>query len=103
MKLLVFAHKPPPHHGQSYMVQLLIEALGGDQRRTKPDAPERSSGADGGKKPPVECYHVDCRLSEDTQDIGRVRWGKLVRVLSYCLEAIWCRFRYGVTSFYYVL
>ena len=29
MKLLVFAHTPPPHHGQSYMVQLLLAGFGG--------------------------------------------------------------------------
>ncbi len=33
MKLLVFAHTPPPHHGQSYMVQLMLEGFGGDARR----------------------------------------------------------------------
>ncbi len=27
MKLLVFAHTPPPHHGQSYMVQLMLNLL----------------------------------------------------------------------------
>src|SRR2546425_9942661 len=27
---------------------------------------------------------------------------KLFLLLSHCLEAIWCRFRYGVTSFYYI-
>ena len=33
MKLLVFAHTPPPHHGQSYMVQLMLEGFGGDRRK----------------------------------------------------------------------
>ncbi len=33
MKLLVFAHTPPPHHGQSYMVQLMLEGFGGDVRK----------------------------------------------------------------------
>ena len=28
MKIFVFAHKPP-HHGQSYMVQLLVDPLKG--------------------------------------------------------------------------
>jgi len=26
MKLLVFAPQPPPHHGQSYMVKLMLDA-----------------------------------------------------------------------------
>ncbi len=33
MKLLVFAHTPPPHHGQSYMVKLMLDGFGGDVRR----------------------------------------------------------------------
>jgi len=36
MKLLVFAHTPPPHHGQSYMVQLMLEGFGGDARKKNP-------------------------------------------------------------------
>ena len=41
MKLLVFAHTPPPHHGQSYMVGLMLNHFGGDQRQRPagPDAP----------------------------------------------------------------
>jgi hypothetical protein len=27
MKLVVFAQTPPPHHGQSYMVELLVRGL----------------------------------------------------------------------------
>ena len=83
------------------MVQLLIDALGGDQRpRAKASAP--AAGPAHAEAPSIECYHVDCRLSDDLQDIGHARWGKVFRLLGYCLEAIWCRFRYGVTTFYYV-
>ena len=35
MKLLVFAHVPPPHHGQSYMVQLMLNGFGGDCRKSR--------------------------------------------------------------------
>ncbi len=108
MKLLVFAHTPPPHHGQSYMVQLMVEGLGGDQRKAarKPrsDAandpnttlhtPRKSLG--------IECYHVNARLSRKLEDIGDLRVGKFLLLLGYCLEAVWCRFRYGVTTFYYI-
>jgi len=30
MKLLVFAHVPPPHHGQAVMVELMLRGLRGD-------------------------------------------------------------------------
>src|SRR5712692_2621205 len=103
VKLLVFAHKPPPHHGQSYMVQMVVDALGGDRRQAgRGSALERPSIQKNPTNSPIECYHVDCRLSDDIQDIGRLRWGKLFRLLGFCLEAIWCRFRYGATCFYYV-
>ena len=31
MKLLVFAHVPPPFHGQSFMVQQLLDELRDDE------------------------------------------------------------------------
>jgi glycosyltransferase involved in cell wall biosynthesis len=36
------------------------------------------------------------------EDIGEARIGKLGVLFWYCLEAIWCRFRHGIKSFYYV-
>lgn len=90
MKLLVFAHTPPPHHGQSYMVKLMLDGLGGDVR---------SGGTPRGD---IACYHVNARLSDSIEDIGEVRFGKAFLVLRYCAEAIWCRVRHGVDAFYYV-
>jgi glycosyltransferase involved in cell wall biosynthesis len=81
MKLLVFAHKPPPHHGQSYMVQLMLEALKGS---------------------PIRAFHVDARLSNDFVDIGRMRLGKVFWLVKYSLHAIWLGLRHGVDNFYYV-
>jgi glycosyltransferase involved in cell wall biosynthesis len=81
MKLLVFAHKPPPHHGQSYMVQLLLDGLKGSA---------------------IRLFHVNARLSNDLEDIGRVRWAKGFFLLAYCLQAIWLRLTRGVDHFYYV-
>jgi len=117
MKLLVFAHTPPPHHGQSYMVQLMLSGFGGDRRRREnrlpsaPGSPRRVRGAIGpAKDRPVgpdspygiECYHVNARLSQNLEDIGDLRIGKFVLLLGYCLQAVWCRFRYGVTNLYYI-
>lgn len=95
MKLLIFAHTPPPHHGQSYMVQLMLEGFGGDQR--KPGAQTGSPSSHG-----VECYHVNARVSKDLENIGNFNIGKLFLLFGYCLQAIWCRYRYGVTTMYYI-
>jgi glycosyltransferase involved in cell wall biosynthesis len=93
MKLLVFAHTPPPHHGQSYMVRLMLDGFGGDCRKRK-------------QKPPnpfgIECYHVNARFSKTIEDVGEFQGAKIFLILFYCLQAIWCRFRHGVENFYYV-
>jgi len=94
MKLLVFAHVPPPHHGQSYMVRLMIDGFGGDWRGRRDAAVPSPLG--------IECYHVDARFSQKLEDIGDVRLSKFLLLVGYCLEAIWCRFRYGVTHLYYI-
>src|SRR5258708_1446590 len=95
MKLLVFAHTPPPHHGQSYMVQLMLQGFGGDQRRAGPV--KRSA-----KSFNIESFHVNARLSKKLEDIGDMRSGKFFLILGYCFQAVWCRLRYGVTNFYYI-
>jgi len=95
MKLLVFAHTPPPHHGQSYMVQFMLNGFGGDRRKRKIrlQPPNRFG---------IECYHVNAQLSKTLENIGEIQSIKLLRLFLYCLEAIWCRFRYGVDNLYYV-
>ena len=98
MKLLVFAHTPPPHHGQSYMVQLMLAGFGGDRRKGGRRSVDGNTRGDLG----IECYHVNTRLSKKLEDIGDLRLGKVILLLGYCLQAIWCRFRYGVQNFYYI-
>ena len=98
MKLLLFAHVPPPHHGQSYMVQLMLEGFGGDRRKTRNGRLHPATDNPFG----VECYHVDARLSQKLEDIGDFRVGKFLLLIGYCLKAIWFRFRYGVKNFYYI-
>jgi glycosyltransferase involved in cell wall biosynthesis len=92
MKLLVFAHTPPPHHGQSYAVQSMLKSFGGDCRRQKP-----SPNPFG-----IECYHVNARFSKNLADIGEFRGGKFFLIFFFCAQAVWCRFRYGVKNLYYV-
>lgn len=50
----------------------------------------------------IECYHVNARLSNKLEDVGTLRIGKTILLLGYCLQAIWCRFRYRIHTFYYV-
>jgi len=95
MKLLVFAHTPPPHHGQSYAVKLMLESFGGDRR--KPAFRRLPPNHFG-----IECYHVNARFSRTLEEIGEIKTAKILLVFYYCLQAIWCRLRYGVECFYYV-
>jgi glycosyltransferase involved in cell wall biosynthesis len=83
MKVVVFAHTPPPHHGQSYMVELMLKGF-----------------ADA--KYGMECFHVNARFATESKDIGRFRFGKAFRLLGYCAQAIWLRFRHGAANLYYV-
>src|SRR5262245_48117198 len=105
MKLLVFAHIPPPHHGQSYMVQLMLQGFGGDHRKPlhKRQPPAQAPGEPHARTPAddygIDLYHVDARLSKRLEEIGDLRVGKFVLLLGYCLQAIWCRFRYGIETF----
>ena len=81
--LLVLAHTPPPVHGQSLMVQTLLDHL--------------LSVA-----PHLTLHHVNVRLSRDSTDIGRPRFAKLLPLLAACLRAIAVRFRHGPMTLYYV-
>ncbi len=94
MKVLIFAHVPPPHHGQSYMVQLMLQGFGGDCRKNLEAARQSPHH--------IECYHVDARVSKKLEDIGDMRLGKLFLVLGYCAQAIWCHYRYGVENLYFI-
>ena len=82
IKILAVAHVPPPHHGQAVMVELMLRGM-----RENPD---------------LQVYHVDARVSDDLEDIGGFRAGKLMRLLGFCWQAVWLRLRHGPMNFYYV-
>lgn len=84
MKVVVFAHVPPPHHGQSQMVQLMVEGFRADP----------SLG--------VEVLHVDARLSADIADVGSARGGKIQALLGYCREARRFGREHGCRTLYYI-
>jgi len=81
-KILVFAHVPPPQHGQSVMVQALLDGLRSDPR--------------------FEVYHVDARVSDDLEDVGSFNPKKIARLLRYILQSWWVRLRHGPMTLYYV-
>lgn len=84
MKLVVFAHVPPPHHGQSQMVQYLVDGF-------------RQDPGHG-----IEVLHVDARLSDDLTDVGSARGGKLTKLLAYVREAKRLGREHHVRTLYYV-
>ena len=84
MRVLVFAHTPPPHHGQSYMIRLMLENLGHEPGDN------------------LSLFHVNARLSDDMEDIGSWRWTKLFRLFGYILQAWWLRWHHRIDVFYYV-
>ena len=81
-KILVFAHVPPPHHGQSVMGQVLLDGLRADPR--------------------FEVHHVDARVSDDLEDVGSFRPRKFWRIFKCIWQAWWIRMRRGPMAFYYV-
>jgi glycosyltransferase involved in cell wall biosynthesis len=81
-KILVFAHVPPPHHGQSVMVAIMLEGLRADPR--------------------FEVHHVDARVSDDLEDVGSFRPQKFWRLFKCIAQAWWIRLRHGRMAFYYV-
>jgi glycosyltransferase involved in cell wall biosynthesis len=96
------------------MVKLMLDGFGGDWRKKSRSADDRSTTGTTAAQPPkdgstsqlpifedIQCYHVNTRFSDDIADLGAVRLEKLFLVFRYCLEAIWCRFRFGVDTFYF--
>ena len=79
------------------MVEVMLRGFGGDQRGSKP-----SGGSAAPNGPSIACYHVNAQLSDGLETVGAYQFRKLFRVLRFCLEAVWCRFHYGVETFYYI-
>lgn len=82
VKLLVLAHVPPPVHGQSVMVQAMLEGLA--------------------QHPGLALHHVDFRLSRDTADIGRWRCGKFTSTVRLARQAVREGRHHGCDTLYYV-
>lgn len=94
MKLVLFAHTPPPLHGQSYMVAQLLDYLGGDARHR--------TNASGTEPAGLSCYHVNARVSGTLADVGRFQSSKPLRLMGHILHAWHCRCRLGADVFFHV-
>jgi glycosyltransferase involved in cell wall biosynthesis len=88
MKLVIFAHTPPPFHGQSYMVKLMLDGL-----RDREHAGAESN---------LEIFHVDAKLSSNLEATGRFQFGKFIRLLIYCAQAYFHRLFNQADILYYV-
>lgn len=95
-RVLIYAQVPPPLHGQSVMVQLLVDGL-----RDTGQA-ELTQAAGGGSGAAIGYVHVNPQLSHDLGDIGRWRPGKILSVFKFVYAAIRARFRYDLDTFYFV-
>jgi glycosyltransferase involved in cell wall biosynthesis len=73
----------------------MLNGFGGDRRK---NATTTNEGANYG----IECYHVNSRVSRDLEDVGELRPQKIFLLIRFCLSAIWCRFRYGADTLYFI-
>lgn len=78
------------------MVQWMLGCFGGDRRKRRPG--QSHAGDEFG----IECYHVNAQLSDDLHDVGGLRPIKLLRLLRFCAEALFCRFHHQVRILYYI-
>ena len=78
MKLLVFAHTPPPITAGATWCILMIAASAAIAAK-KTGSPNPLG---------IECYHVNARSSETRRTVGARRDG--IYPDAVCLQAIWC-------------
>ena len=84
MRLLVFAHRPPPLHGQSFMVGAMLDGFAG--------RPELG----------VTCQHVDARVSLDLANVGQAGISKIGRLVRHVLTALRARCHEHFDALYYI-
>lgn len=78
-RVLVAGQIPPPIHGQSVMLQRLIEAEMTD----------------------VTVTHVRMAFSKSNDAVGRFQWGKLVELFAVVFRIWWVRLTQRIDIFYY--
>jgi len=88
MKVVVFAHTPPPFHGQSYMVKLMLDGFRESEKRDQARH--------------LQLFHVDAKLSSNLEAVGKFQWSKVFLLLKYCARAYFYRFVHRAEIFYYI-
>lgn len=78
-KILVVGQTPPPFHGQSIMIEQMLN----------------------GNYNHVKLYHVRMHFSRGVDDIGRFQPGKIMHLLAIILKIIYYKFRYNIHVLYY--
>lgn len=78
-KVLVVGQTPPPHHGQSMMIQKMLEA----------------------EYPGIRLYHARMAFSDDIQEIGLFKTRKIVSLIGLISRMYWLRVRQGTRILYY--
>jgi glycosyltransferase involved in cell wall biosynthesis len=84
LRLLMMAHVPPPYHGQSVIVNHLVEGF---------RAPSQSS---------FSCRLLDIRFSDDIASIGKPGAGKVLKLLGYAAALVRERIFHRPDLVYYV-
>lgn len=79
LRVLVVGQTPPPYHGQSIMIKMLLDS----------------------ETPGVKLYHVRMAFSDDMNQVGRFRIGKLFHLVKVIFSIIYYRFRFGIRILYY--
>jgi glycosyltransferase involved in cell wall biosynthesis len=98
MRLMIYAQAPPPLHGQSIMVQYLVDGL---RKEGELDlASDTAPTSDPSVK--IAYIHVNAQISDNLNDIGRWSVRKLLRVFGFVFKAIAMRFRHRLDTFYFV-
>lgn len=88
MNLLIAAHKPPPFHGQSLIVQTILDFL-----------PERLGASGAGQ---IKLVHINMQFSDSLENIGSWELVKLWRLVKYLVQLAYARVFQGVRLAYYV-
>ena len=95
-RVLIYAQTPPPLHGQSVMVQLLVDGLRETGQIDLTTAPTDKHTA------VIGYVHVNPQIASDLADIGRWRLGKILSVFKFIFAAIRAKFHYGLDTLYFV-